>query len=145
MRRILTCSITILLGLIGAPLQAQTPDVEAEIRAVATGFGAALAHGDSTAALGLLHDDVRIMEGGRTETKTQYRSGHLRSDIAFASAVRTETVRDAVTVIGDIALYTSQSRRTGTYRNRPIDSTGNEAMVLIRTPAGWRIQMIHWP
>ena len=126
------------------PVRAQA-DVDAAVRAVARAFGEALARGDSTAALALLHDDVRILEGSRTETKAQYRSGHLRADIAFASAVKSETLRDAVTVTGDVALYTRRSRTTGRYRERDIDRTSEEAMLLVRMPDGWRIRHIHWP
>jgi ketosteroid isomerase-like protein len=123
----------------------QTPGQEADARAAARGFKDALARGDSTAALGYLTDDVLILEGGRAETKAQYRSGHLAADIRFASSVRSETVSEGVTLHGDTAHYTQSYRVTGTSaRGAPIDRTSSEAMVLVRTPAGWRIRSIHW-
>lgn len=143
-----------LIGLGGALLafqpvqaqQAQTAEaVDAEVRAVARGFGDALSRGDSTAALGFLHADVLILEGGRAETKEQYRRGHLAADIAYASAVQSETLRDGLTITGDIALYTRQYRTTGRYRDRDVDRTSSESMVLVRTPEGWRIRHVHWP
>jgi ketosteroid isomerase-like protein len=145
-----THSLLLLAGLLiaAAPLRAQQPPTdgpEAEVRAVALAFREALSSGDSLAALAVLHDDVRILEGARAETKEQYRSGHLAADIRFATSVESETLRDGVTLTGDVALYTRQYRVTGTSaRGGPIDRTAVEAMVLVRTPAGWRIRDVHW-
>jgi ketosteroid isomerase-like protein len=125
---------------------AQAPSQqEADVRAAARGFKDALARRDSVAALGYLADDVLILEGGRAESKEQYRSGHLAADIRFASSVRSETVSEGVTLHGETAHYTQSYRVTGTSaRGAPIDRTSSEAMVLVRTPAGWRIRSIHW-
>lgn len=117
---------------------------EAEVRAVVRAFHEALATGDSLAAIGRLHVDVSIFEGGRAETLDHYRSGHLRGDIAFASATRREVTGDAVSILGDHALYTAESHTTGELRGREIDSHGTETMVLVRTPEGWRIRHVHW-
>jgi ketosteroid isomerase-like protein len=117
---------------------------QGEIRAVVEGYGRALAAGDSLTALALLHPDVVIYEGGHAETLEQYRSGHLRSDIAFASAVQRTTMADQILVTGDEALYTSEYTAAGRFRNRDIDSHGTETMVLLRTPDGWKIRHIHW-
>ena len=132
-----------------APAQAQqspSPNgAEDEVRTVARGFAAALSSGDSIAALGYLHDEVRILEGARAETKEQYRSGHLSADIRYASSVQSETLREGVTLTGEVALYTRQYRVTGTSgRGALIDRTSSEAMVLVRTPTGWQIRDVHW-
>lgn len=129
-----------------APLAGQATDAarEAEVRTVVEGFHAALESGDSTTALGYLHPDVVIYEGGHAETLAEYRSGHLGGDIAFAAATDRALTSSAVEVRGDQALYTSTSRTTGQYRDRTIDSRGTETMVLVRTPDGWRIRHIHW-
>jgi ketosteroid isomerase-like protein len=137
------------LLLAAAPAQGQqqpsASGAEDEVRAVARGFAAALSGGDSIAALGYLHEEVRILEGARAETKEEYRSGHLGADIRYASSVQSETLREGVTLTGDVALYTRQYRVPGTSgRGGPIDRTNSEAMVLVRTPAGWRIRDIHW-
>lgn len=132
------------LLLVAAPAEARQTTDEAEARAVAAGFREALTRADSTAALGYLHPEVLILEGARAETKDEYRSGHLAADIAFASAVESETLRDGMTVTGEMALYTRQYRTTGRYRDRDVDRTGSEAMVLVRTSEGWRILHIHW-
>lgn len=134
------------LAALATPLAAQVAPGggEADVRAAVESFHSALESADSTAALRQLHRDVVIYESGHAETFAQYRAGHLRGDIAFASATSREIVDAAVTVWGDQALYTSTSRTTGQYRGREIDSRGTETMVLVRTPEGWRIRHIHW-
>ena len=117
----------------------------AEVRAVVEGYARALASGDSLAALALLHPDVVIYEGGHAETREEYRSGHLRSDIAFASAVKRTVTADDILLIGEAAaLYTSEYTAAGRFRNRDIDSHGTETLVLLRTDDGWKIRHIHW-
>ncbi|MGH7481823.1 MAG: nuclear transport factor 2 family protein [Longimicrobiales bacterium] len=108
------------------------------------GFHAALVTGDSLRALEHLHPDVIIYEGGHAETLAEYRSGHLNSDIAFAGAVRREIAVDAVTLWTDAALYTAESRATGHWRGRDIDSHGAESIILVETAGGWLIRHIHW-
>ena len=137
---------TLMLAALVTPLAGQATDADrqGEVRALVRAFHSALESGDSAAALGYLHPDVVIFEGGHAETLAQYRSGHLRGDIAFASAIHREIVDAAAMVWGDQALYTSTSRTTGQYRGREIDSRGTETMVLVRTSEGWRIRHIHW-
>lgn len=144
--RWLIASITgVLLTAAPAASQAATDSARAaEVRAVVRGFHAALAAGDSTAALELLDPGVVIFESGHAESLTQYRSGHLRSDVAFARAVRREVTGESIAVWGDAALYTSEAHTTGEWRGRAIDSQGVETMVMVRTPEGWRIRHIHW-
>jgi ketosteroid isomerase-like protein len=138
--------LAVAVAVFASPVNGQQADStqEAEVRAVVEGFHSALEAGDSTVALGHLHPDVSIHEGGQAETLADYRSGHLRGDIAFASATNREITDSAITVWGDQALYTSVSRTTGQYRGREIDSSGTETMVLVRTAEGWRIRHIHW-
>jgi ketosteroid isomerase-like protein len=146
-RVLLSASLAASLGYSPGRLLAQDRQpsaAEAAVRAIALGFNDALARGDSIGALAMLSDDAVILEGGRTESKEQYRSGHVRADIAFAFAVKKETLADGVTVTGDVALYTRRYRSTGRYRDREIDRTSTEAMVLVRTADGWRIRQIHW-
>lgn len=128
-----------------AAAQAATDSARAaEVRALVHDFHTALSSGDSLRALGYLHPEVAVYESGHSETLAQYRSGHLRSDIAFAQAVRREIMRDGAEVWGDQALYTSEYHTRGQWREREIDSHGTETMVLVRTPEGWRIRHVHW-
>jgi ketosteroid isomerase-like protein len=119
------------------------PDTAGPLAAVRA-FHEALATGDSLAALALLSDDVTIQEGGAVEDKGHYRAGHLRGDIAFASAVPSQRSDFKVRVAGDVAWVTSTSSTKGEYRGRAIDSVGAELMVLSREGGGWRITSIHW-
>jgi len=131
----------------GAPApavaQAQQADSAAAIEVVAD-FHAALAAGDSAAAIALLAPEARIAEGSRIETVDEYRSGHLAADMGYAGAVeRTRTVV-AVSIYGDAAVVHSTSRTRGTFRDREIDSRGAETMVLLRRDGSWRIVSVHW-
>lgn len=107
-------------------------------------YHAALAAGDSTAALALLAPDAIIVESGGIETRDEYRSGHLRGDIAFAAGIKSERSPVRVVVQGDAAWATSTSTAQGEYRGRQINSSSAELMVLARTSAGWKIRAIHW-
>ena len=69
---------------------------EAEVRAVVEGFKAALAAGDSTAALGYLHRDLMVYEEGHAESLTEYRSGHLAADMEFSAGVETTPLQQGV-------------------------------------------------
>lgn len=107
-------------------------------------FHAALAAGDSATVLRLLSDDAVILETGDVETKQEYRSHHLASDIAFARAVPRETGPVQVTVQGDVAWASSTSVARGRYRDRDVNSQSAELVVLQRRGAAWVISAIHW-
>jgi ketosteroid isomerase-like protein len=107
-------------------------------------FHAALAAGDSLAAMNLLTPGVVVLESGDVETRAEYRSHHLAADIEFARSVRSEQGPIKVRVAGNAAWASSTSSTQGEFRGRAINSAGAELMVLVRTPAGWRIDAIHW-
>lgn len=142
MKRAILASVVLMLGLPSSG--AAQGDDEASVREAAHGFKAALVAGDGDLALTFLHPDVLIYEGGHGEDYDAYASGHLAGDIGFLSAVPPVLTSDHVTVQGDMALYTSESTSTGTYRDREINSRGAESLVLLRTDSGWKIRHIHW-
>ena len=119
------------------------PDSSA-ISATVTAFHAALAAGDSAAALTLLAPDAVILESGEVETRSQYAAHHLAADIEFSRAVPSQRVVTLVHHEGAIAGVAATSTARGTVRDRPVASQGAELMVLSRTDAGWRIRAIHW-
>jgi ketosteroid isomerase-like protein len=121
----------------------QASDSQRVVR-VMDAFHAALAAGDSAAALALLDDDVAILEAGGRETKAQYRGGHLRGDMAFARAVPRERGSMTVRLAGDVAWATSTSTARGTMNGREVNSRGAELVVLERRESQWRIVAIHW-
>lgn len=118
-------------------------DTEAVVDVV-NRFHAALADGRGEDALALLAEDAVILEGGGSETKDEYASGHLGSDMAFAQAVPRERGEPTVRIEGDVAWVTSTSHAVGEWRGREIDSRGGELMVLTRTADGWIIRSISW-
>ena len=116
----------------------------AAVVAAVHAFHAALARGDSAAALRLLAPDVRILESGGVETLADYRAHHLPADIDFARAVPGTRGPLGVTVRGDVAWTVGTSETKGELRGRAINSAGAESMVLVRGADGWRISAIHW-
>jgi len=121
-----------------------SPNDSAEVAAAVERYHAALAAGDSAAAVSLLTADAVVLESGGIETREEYISHHLPADIAFARAVQSERGSVRVTVRGDVAWAVSSSSTRGEFRRRQIDSVGAELMVLVRTPEGWKISAIHW-
>ena len=107
-------------------------------------YHAALSRGDSARALALLAPDAVILESGGMETRAEYRSHHLGSDIAFAKAVKSERSPLVVRIDGNTAWTSSTSVTQGTFNGRAINSSGAESMVLTKGPDGWRIRAIHW-
>lgn len=124
-------------------VNAQSAD-SAAVASTIHAFHAALATGDSLAALRLLAPDAVILESGAMESRSEYRSHHLPADIGYARAVPSVRSEVTVTVVGDVAWASSTSTTKGSVRDRPVDSAGAELMVLTRTGDGWRIRAIHW-
>ena len=121
-----------------------TQSDSAAVVATVLRYHAAISAGDSLAALALLTPDAVVLESGSFETRAEYRSHHLSSDIAFARAVASERAPVRVVVRGDVAWAALTSTAQGEYRGRAVNSAGAELMVLTRTADGWRIIAIHW-
>ena len=117
---------------------------EDQVAAVVDAFHAALAAGDSVAALSHLADDVTILESGGVEDKEHYRSGHIVGDMRFARAVPRERSEIEVSLMGDVAWAHSTSVTQGRMGEREINSQGAELVVLAREGGVWRIKAIHW-
>lgn len=142
MSRMLAGLVLVMVG-VATPATAQGAD-SAAVAAVIERFHAALASGDSSAALALLAPDVAVQESGGAETLQEYRSHHLPGDIQFARAVPRSRTPIKVTIAGDVAWATSTGVTQGEYRGRAINSNSAELMVLTRSGAGWLIRAIHW-
>lgn len=132
---------------LASPALAQEPETasdEAAVRAAVQEFKAALAAGDSVTAIGFLHPDLVVYEGGHAETLSEYRAGHLAADMEFASAIETKALEQGVIVRPEMALWVSESESKGEFRGRTIDSHGTETMILLPTDSGWKILHVHW-
>ena len=123
--------------------QGSMPD-SAQIVLTVERFHSLIAAGDSLAALALLSDDAIILESGGVETKAEFREHHLAADIEFARSTKSSRRITSVARRGDVAWVVSTSTATGTFRGRPIDSSGAELMVLVASRDGWRVSAIHW-
>ena len=124
--------------------QATSARDSAAVAAVVAAYDRALQAGDSATALALLAPDALILESGDVETREEYRSHHLASDIAFARATRATAGSLHISVRGDVAWASSTKTTTGQFRDRAVNSSGAELMVLTREPAGWMIRAVHW-
>lgn len=108
-------------------------------------FHAALAAGEQEAALEQLAPDVIIFESGGAEmSRREYASHHLGADMEFSAAMEREVTDRHERIVGEVAYVLSHTRTTGTFRDREIDSSGVETMVLRRGDEGWKIVHIHW-
>jgi ketosteroid isomerase-like protein len=142
-------AITVLLAtLLAMPvvtkaMEGSAPDSTA-IVATAAAFHAALAAGDSTAALALLAGDAVVLEGGELETRAQYAAHHLAADIEFAQALGGERTVTGVRQVGDAAWLWAVSSVHGSWHGREVDSLGTELLVLAKEGEAWRIRAIHW-
>lgn len=110
-------------------------------------FHRALAAGDRAAVEALLLPDAVVLEGGKSESRTEYFGHHFGSDAAFLAAVEREPRMRETEVAGDVAWVASMSRLHGTYDGRDLDLDSAELLVLRRdasAPDGWRVAAVHW-
>lgn len=135
----------VLLTLLILPLAFAAAQGADDPRAVVRAYHEAMAAGDSARALGLLLPDAVIFESGSVEaSRDEYRTAHMPADMEFARATRREITRERSGTAGDAAWVLTESRATGSFRGRAVDSRSVETMLLRRTPEGWRIAHIHW-
>ena len=136
------------LGVLAVPARAvfvfAAQSAITEAIATSTQFYDLLRRGDSAAATGLLSADAVVLESGELETRTEYLAHHIGADIEFAKAVPSKRTIRQVARQGNVVWLAATSTSTGTFENRPIDSSGAELMVLSKSDAGWRIRAIHW-
>jgi ketosteroid isomerase-like protein len=138
MKRLLTLSLALLLA-------ACTGPAHEEPRAVVEAFGQALAAGDAAKAQALLAPDVLIYEfGGQEASREEYAASHLKADMEFLKGATVTVLDRRDGVHGDVAVVTTRTRATGSYKDKPFDQLGTETMVLRRDGADWRITHIHW-
>lgn len=127
-----------------APAAATAQADSASVVAVIEQFHAALAGGDSTAAMALLAPDAVVLEGGYRETRSEYAGGHLSADMAFMSGMKRQISERRVRIEGSLAWVSTTSHMAGEYYGKKIESDGVELMVLLQHETGWLIEAIHW-
>ena len=128
--------------------KAGTSALEPQARGAAVAvdaFHAALAKGDLSGAKALLAEDALIYESGGVERgKAEYASHHLPADAAFTAATTRTVTRRTGHAAGTMAWVATESKVTGSFKERAVDSVSIETMVLRREQAAWRIAHIHW-
>ena len=113
--------------------------------AVVDAFHAALAKGDLGGAKALLAEDALIYESGGVERgKAEYASHHLPADAAFTAATTRTVTRRTGHAAGTMAWVATESKVTGSFKERAVDSVSIETMILRREQGAWRIAHIHW-
>jgi len=108
-------------------------------------FQDALQVGNRNLVLQWLDPAVRIEEGGHTEnSRAEYASGHLQSDIDFLKTARVYPQSRSSRLAGDTATVSTQTRIVAQPDGKPIEILSNEAASLKMTSEGWRIVHIQW-
>lgn len=128
-----------------APVESTTQAETSAAVGTVTAFHAALASGDTAAALALLAEDVIIYESGNVESsRAEYASHHLKADAAFSAAVKRTLTSRSQGKTGDAAWVLSVETLSGNYRDRAVNSRSVETMMLRQIKGQWRITHIHW-
>jgi ketosteroid isomerase-like protein len=132
----------------GEPKPAKAPldtAVLAEATATVDAFHAALKKGEKTVALGMLDDGVEVFEQGMIErSKSEYATKHLDADMAFSGATKATRLNRGGAILGNLAYITSETKVTGSFKGKAVNSVSIETMVLHKAGKDWKILHIHW-
>ena len=112
--------------------------------AVATAFHAALQRGDRKAVLALLAPEVSIREGGETQSREAYASGHLGEDIAFLKTASIKLLSMGSMPMRATAMVGSRSELHLTHDGQPVGLLSTEMLTLKKTSNGWLITQVDW-
>jgi mono/diheme cytochrome c family protein/ketosteroid isomerase-like protein len=112
--------------------------------AAATAFHAALQKGDRSAVLTALAPEVKISEGGHTQSRDEYAKGHLGEDIAFLKEAKFNVISMGSMPMGDSAMVGTETRITAQRDGKPVALVSREMLDLKRDGADWRIVRVRW-
>lgn len=115
-----------------------------EAEAAAKALHAALQAGNRNAVLELLAPEVRISEGGHTQTRAEYAAGHLGADIAFLQDARIVPGPMRSGLQGRQAVVQSDSTIRARSKGKPIQLDSHETLRLRKQGEQWKITAIHW-
>lgn len=119
--------------------------LDTEAAKIVTKFREALKESDVKAASSLLSKDVLIYESGNAERSAlQYVSGHMLADIKYLASINSELIEHQVTVNGDVAISTSQSKNISTKDGKTTERVSMETIVVAKVKGQWLITHIHW-
>jgi ketosteroid isomerase-like protein len=141
-------STALLLGFLAVlPGCGTASDPEADKAAVTTVFEAfygAMKNADTATAMAQIAEDAVFVEGGSLETRREYETNHLPSDIEFEQAVPGNRTSMDVRVDSDAAWVIATTEYHGEFQGSPLDFASAQLMVLTRQDSGWKIRSIHW-
>ncbi len=135
-----------------APMAASTPLSLEGLRpkaipaaeTIAQAFHTALQKGDRAAVLALLAPEAAISEGGHTQSRDEYASGHLGEDIAFLKNATVTLISLGSMPMGDTAMVGSESTIKTIIKNKPITLSSREMLTLRKSGPAWKIAAIQW-
>lgn len=113
--------------------------------AVVDAFSAALRSLDVANAGKLLAEDALVLESGNGEhSRAEYLATHAGADAMFLQQATVRRLRRVARCLGNLAWVATESEVSTQREGKPVALRSTETMVLLRTPAGWRIVHIHW-
>ena len=105
----------------------------------------ALSTGDVSTVKALLAKDVLVLEGDHAQnSRVEYMSGHMLSDMVFLPNVTREIISRSVSHSGDLAWIITKTRTIGQYEDKYIDTEGREMLVMKHDGEKWQVTLIHW-
>jgi ketosteroid isomerase-like protein len=108
-------------------------------------LGVAIAAGDVDTLKALIAPDVLIFESGGVESSlVEYEGHHMPADIAFMKNMSSEVISRRVIEAGDSAIVLTHSKISGIYKEKEVDLSSTETLVLRNMGGPWKIIHIHW-
>jgi ketosteroid isomerase-like protein len=136
---------TFLVAALVLPACATAPTVDpAEVTAVMDAFYGAMKKGDPMAAMSLIAPGAMFVESGKLETRAEYESNHLPSDIEFEAQVTGKRRVVQVHIEGDAAWLIAETAYVGSFNGNDVDFVSSQLMVLTRQAGRWMIRTVHW-
>jgi uncharacterized membrane protein/ketosteroid isomerase-like protein len=112
---------------------------------IAASLTQAIGSGDVERLKSLMVSDVLIFESGNVESSlAEYESHHMQSDISFMRTMNSEVISRKVIDAGDTATVVTRSRIYGIYKEKEIELSNTETLVLENQNGDWKIIHIHW-
>ena len=138
--------LLIAVGIFAISLQANEREAGEHPAAVtAAKLGDAIKAGDIDTLRTLIGPEVLIFESGGVESSlAEYESHHMPADITFMKDINSEVISRRVIEAGDTAIVMTQSRLTGVYKDKEMDLSSTETLVMEKTDGHWKIVHIHW-
>ena len=124
---------------------ATTEDADHPATVAADLLGDAIIAGDVDTLKALIAPDVLIFESGGVESSlAEYEDHHMPADIAFMKNMSSEVISRRVIEAGDSAIVLTQSRINGVYKEKEVDLSSTETLVMRNMGGQWKIIHIHW-